>query len=273
MVSAKVAQTNIKKTSEKSSEKNSKKSSEKTNEKTNENPIKNNKKKLDKEITHTDDISEMSEDLQNIEKGPEVGFTLDTFNVKEADKIDIASYNFVTEQSKSFTTELIREAEKLIKRYDTIGKLNLILMNHDVSTTIEHSIFEFSLVHITSNNLANKFVTATYYDKLNDLMTNIEDSNHIGNLTLKSLLMSGKINPVWIAFMQPVQLYPANWQSILDKRDRKTRAENNMATTDLYKCKKCGERKMQVTEFQTRSADESATRYICCTICYSTFTI
>jgi DNA-directed RNA polymerase subunit M/transcription elongation factor TFIIS len=265
MVSAKVAQTNIKKTSEKSS----KKSSEKTNEK----PIKNNKKKLDKEITHTDDISEMSEDLQNIEKGSEVGFTLDTFNVKEADKIDIASYNFVTEQSKSFTTELIREAEKLIKRYDTIGKLNLILMNHDVSTTIEHSIFEFSLVHITSNNLANKFVTATYYDKLYDLMTNIEDSNHIGNLTLKSLLMSGKINPVWIAFMPPDQLYPANWQSILDKRERITRAENNMATTDLYKCKKCGERKMQVTEFQTRSADESSTKFATCCVCYATFTM
>jgi transcription elongation factor S-II len=49
--------------------------------------------------------------------------------------------------------------------------------------------------------------------------------------------------------------------------------EQNMATTDMYQCRKCKERKCKVSSFQTRSADEPATVFICCVICKNTWTI
>ena len=48
--------------------------------------------------------------------------------------------------------------------------------------------------------------------------------------------------------------------------------ENNMATTDLYKCYKCGERKATSYQMQVRSADEPMTIFVTCLVCYNTFT-
>ena len=49
--------------------------------------------------------------------------------------------------------------------------------------------------------------------------------------------------------------------------------ENNIATTDTYKCKKCGERKSKITQLQIRCADEPVSTFITCVVCYNTFVI
>ena len=40
-----------------------------------------------------------------------------------------------------------------------------------------------------------------------------------------------------------------------------------MPTSSAYKCPKCGERKITITEKQTRAADEPATIYMECNAC------
>ena len=201
------------------------------------------------------------------------GFSLNTFNVKDIDRVDISKYGFVTEQSKDFNHNLIREADRTIKRYETIAKLNNILMNHEMSEEIEKGLFESAIAHVTTNNLLNKFVQAIYLDKLDQIISNISDKNHLNNHTLKKSLQTGLIKPIMVAFLPPEKLHPENWKAIIEKKNRRDYVENNLATTDVYKCGKCGESKMKVTELQTRGADEPSTKFVCCTICYNTFRI
>jgi transcription elongation factor S-II len=79
--------------------------------------------------------------------------------------------------------------------------------------------------------------------------------------------------PKLVAFLSPEQLHPEKWDDILKKRQYRIDKEQNMATTDMYQCRKCKERKCKVSSFQTRSADEPATVFICCVICKNTWTI
>ena len=52
---------------------------------------------------------------------------------------------------------------------------------------------------------------------------------------------------------------------------KKEYKKNNMAATNLYKCYKCGERKCQVMQMQTRSADEPMTNFVTCLVCHNNF--
>jgi len=58
------------------------------------------------------------------------------------------------------------------------------------------------------------------------------------------------------------------WQEYEDlKKHKKDVEQEAIATTDLFQCKRCKERKCVYTTAQTRSADESATIFVECTIC------
>ena len=48
---------------------------------------------------------------------------------------------------------------------------------------------------------------------------------------------------------------------------------NNQPTSNVYRCKKCKKNKCQVTQRQTRSADEPATTFVKCIECDYEFTI
>ena len=48
--------------------------------------------------------------------------------------------------------------------------------------------------------------------------------------------------------------------------------ENNMAFSDQYKCRKCGESKCKITQAQTRSADEPMTTFTRCLDCGNQWT-
>lgn len=199
---------------------------------------------------------------------PNEGFTLDTFGKWDQNKINVTKYGFFTEASKDINPKLIKYAETVIHRYVTIYKLNNLLFDHKLSTEIEKSVFEFALIHVTLNNLIYKFILAVYNDKLNDILENL-DLNI--NKTLKPSLLDNSLKPNWVAFLSPDQINPANWADILQKRKFRVEAETQMATSDHYKCRKCGERKCRIIEMQTRSADEPTSLIITCVVCFTTF--
>jgi len=45
------------------------------------------------------------------------------------------------------------------------------------------------------------------------------------------------------------------------------RTVQNVATTDMFRCGKCGQRKCTYYQMQTRSADEPMTTFVRCTVC------
>ena len=99
---------------------------------------------------------------------------------------------------------------------------------------------------------------------------NLDATSRINNMTFRPAVLQGLINPKVIAFLSPDQMHPESWAPVLNKIKFRESAETNMATTDVYVCAKCGERKAKVTELQLRGADEPCTLFITCLVCYST---
>ena len=119
--------------------------------------------------------------------------------------------------------------------------------------------------------MEKNLVTAIYDDRFTDIYMNLDDSSRLHNTTLKKYVIDGVINPKFVAFLSPDQTHPENWAPILNKIKFREKTENNMASTDMYKCYKCGERKCKVSELQLRSADEPISRFVTCLVCYNTF--
>ena len=182
-----------------------------------------------------------------------------------------SQYDFITENSVDIKEEYIQNAEILLNRAENQIRLNEIIYNIDISLKIELSIFEFTLIYCLNNNLNDIFIKSVYDDKLNNIISNIIDTQNINNKTLKKDLLSNKINPSYIAFMSPAQLHPDKWLYWVKKKEYKELRENSIVYSDAYKCFKCGERKTKVTQAQTRSADEPMTTFVTCLICYNTF--
>lgn len=183
---------------------------------------------------------------------------------------DCASLNqidFVTEQSSRLPNDLIQYGEININRSEGIFKLNSILLNLDISKNIEAGIFEYSLINVHTNNFKYDLVYAIYQDKLQNICHDLTKSE-----VLKQNVESGRLKPKIIAFMTQSQLCPDKWDDILTKKRMIEEKAKNIATTDLYKCHKCGQRKSTVRYLQTRCADEPMTIFVTCCNCHNTFT-
>ena len=84
---------------------------------------------------------------------------------------------------------------------------------------------------------------------------------------LKDSIKNKIIDPAKICYMNQEDIEPDKYKQILEKRELEEYRKNNQATSDAFKCKKCGERRCQVTQKQTRSGDEPATTYVECMEC------
>jgi DNA-directed RNA polymerase subunit M/transcription elongation factor TFIIS len=219
--------------------------------------------KEDKDISSNDN---MSETLLSNNK-----MSLENFDINKIIAARIKSLRFITDNSKDISYKLIKFAQSCIKRSDAILKFTPILVSIKKAIELERGIFEFALVHVTLHSLDYNNVTAIYRDKIHDLCINLDETSNMNNKTLKPSIIAGDIKPQILAFLSPQQLHPANWADINNKKKFVEDVEHNMATTDLYKCKKCGERKCRVSQMQMRSADEPMTSFIICLVCYSTF--
>ena len=183
-------------------------------------------------------------------------------------------YKFKTKNSSDIKYNLLIEAEKCIDR--NIGREELqkyIVMEHIVDQ-IEKGLFEFSLIHVTINKLQYHFVENTYMHKLNDLCVNLNpDNEYVENFTLLPNVIDGILDVYYLAFFSYDVLHPKKWADIHLKKEIQHEAANNLQTTDVYRCNKCGEKKMKVVEIQLRSADESSSKVLTCMVCFKTFII
>jgi DNA-directed RNA polymerase subunit M/transcription elongation factor TFIIS len=198
-------------------------------------------------------------------------FTIETFNLN---KLYHEQYNFITSNSKDIDLKLIKFAEKNINRHKTVIEFNNLIYDIKTSIALENGIFEFSLLHIHLNHLMHELFVPTYEDKVHEIYINLDKNNkYINNETLFNDIYNKVIPARVVAFMSPDQINPKKYSDILDKKKYREDKENNLATSDAYKCSKCGERKVRVTEMQLRCADEPTNKIITCLVCYKTFVI
>jgi DNA-directed RNA polymerase subunit M/transcription elongation factor TFIIS len=143
------------------------------------------------------------------------------------------------------------------------NKINNIIKDDKMVNLIEESIYEFSYNYAFVNDVLNN-LEGIYETKMEDiyrLLTSNETTLFFTNLK------NGKIDPTKIGLMRPDELNPDNYDKIKKKKQLEEYNQQNQATSNMYTCKKCKNKKCQVTQRQTRSADESATSFIKCMEC------
>jgi DNA-directed RNA polymerase subunit M/transcription elongation factor TFIIS len=90
---------------------------------------------------------------------------------------------------------------------------------------------------------------------------------------LTQRLLSGKVKPTEVVYMNPCQLHPCGISSITKiTRDieAKRREVDNTEDPDyvgLFRCGKCKSKKTTYYQMQTRSADEPMTTFVTCMEC------
>jgi len=182
-------------------------------------------------------------------------------------------FKFRTSASCSIRADVMYYAIKNLNKTKSILKLSEYVPI-DVADKLQNGILEFTLIKLsTETSDVLEFIENIYRDKLHDICINLDPSNkRIGNTTLCRLLSDGDIDPHFVAFMTPPQIHPERWAKELERERNKEDAGNIKKVTDIYKCRKCGDRKSTTMQMQTRSADEPMTIFVTCLTCYNTFT-
>lgn len=137
------------------------------------------------------------------------------------------------------------------------------ILNTNYSNKIEESIFNFSVDYATVNETPY-LIEQIYETKVDDLIKLLHNKEN--DYFLKAI-KEEQINLDQIAFMKPDELNPEKYDKIIKKKSVEQDKIDNQATSNVYECKKCKNRKCSVTQRQTRAADEPATTFVKCKEC------
>ena len=154
-------------------------------------------------------------------------------------------------------------------RQNTLQNLNKYI-DDTQAVLLEDGIYNFSLKYAKKNNVED-IIEQIYCHKVNDIISNIDSSHNIKNNYLLNAIKNGEVDIMDIPEMSPDKLYPEIWKPILDKIAWLEYKKKNMATTDIFFCKKCKKKKCTFYQLQTRSADEPMTTFVNCLVCSNTW--
>uniref|UniRef100_A0A2P2LV99 Transcription elongation factor n=1 Tax=Rhizophora mucronata TaxID=61149 RepID=A0A2P2LV99_RHIMU len=127
-----------------------------------------------------------------------------------------------------------------------------------VAVSVESAMFE----KMGRSNGTQKF-------KYRSIMFNIKDPN---NPDLRRKVLLGRVKPEQLITMSPEEMASEQRQRENNQIKEKAlfdceRGGPAKATTDQFKCGRCGQRKCTYYQMQTRSADEPMTTYVTCVNC------
>lgn len=136
-------------------------------------------------------------------------------------------------------------------------------LNEKQVEQIQKSILDFTYEYVNLNEMPELAddVYKTKVDEIYKLMVNPETQFFLKGLK------DGTINLSRVGFLGPEELNPEKYEKIVKKRELEEYKKNNQTTSNVFQCKKCKTRKCQVTQKQTRSADEPATTIVTCMEC------
>jgi transcription elongation factor S-II len=153
-------------------------------------------------------------------------------------------------------------------------KLNIVCNDREISNSIETGIFNSVIKQAEHKGIVKKWDNNHFYKlyilKVIGIYSNLKTNTYIKNDYLLEKIKEGKIEPYDISFMQPYELFPDRWKTILDKkqkRDELKYEKRSEIATNLYRCGNCGKRECTFYQLQTRSSDEPMTTFVTCLNC------
>jgi len=141
-------------------------------------------------------------------------------------------------------------------------KLNSLKLKLDAKK-LDESIYDYSKKYVILNNMSEIYNEMTYKTKSNELLRCLTSENEY----LISALTEGTITLEDLPLIKPQMLNRKQWDHVVKRLEYIDFKKNNMATTDIYQCRKCKERKCHIYQAQTRSADEPMTTFVTCVSC------
>lgn len=168
---------------------------------------------------------------------------------------DLVPLDFLTSNIRDIDLKRIKFLNLHINRASTVSKFNLLMKDIDIAIRLEAGVFEYTLIYSNMKNYMKNMMLPIYHDKTYDLLLNMDPRSELENTKLKQALTDGKLDPQTLAFLRPQELHPARWEDLIKKHNLREEQKNKVATTDLYQCWKCKERKCRAVQLQLRSSD------------------
>ncbi len=134
---------------------------------------------------------------------------------------------------------------------------------------VEIGIYNYSIQEAKKKKIVKKWnnphFVLIYKTHLKSVLANLKS-----NGALLEDILSEKMRPEHIAFMNHQEMAPEKWSRLIaekTERDKHKFEQNVEASTTMFTCRKCRGNQCTYYMMQIRSADEPMHCFITCTIC------
>ena len=158
------------------------------------------------------------------------------------------------------------ELSLTIDRQEKINQLETICEQLNLYVSVEDlelAIFEYSCEYLKHKESNACYLNSIYITKFNELCRALNPNNTY----ILDGLSNGTIDVYDLPYLRLHILNKQKWEPITKRLEHIEFKKNNMATTDIYQCRKCKKRKCTIRQMQTRSADEPMTTFVKCVEC------
>lgn len=147
-------------------------------------------------------------------------------------------------------------------RKDCLKKLKKNKYNFDLKK-FDTEMFNFCESYANYNNCAF-LLNQIYKNKFDEFFELFETTDLVNRIINKEVELENLFT------LSPEELNPKKYESIISKKEKLKRLQDNSGKTDL-KCKKCKSNKFNIEQRQIRSGDEPATTFVTCLECGFTY--
>jgi transcription elongation factor S-II len=138
-----------------------------------------------------------------------------------------------------------------------------------LALNLEKSIYNYAVREADSRKVVKKWINPYFVTLYTDRFRSFH-WNWINTASFRAAILSGQMTPQVLAQSSTADLAPEKWRDLMEMKRRKDMSRyqtDQQASTDMFKCGRCGSRRCRHYELQVRSADESCSVYITCLNC------
>jgi DNA-directed RNA polymerase subunit M/transcription elongation factor TFIIS len=134
------------------------------------------------------------------------------------------------------------------------------LFEDETAQEIVDGIIHFTNVYVETND-SYFLINDTFNMKVSELLHLIKTSDYIIDLIDEEVIEAKNL-----CNLKPHELNPDRYKNIIEKKSYETKKKKQKGSA-IFTCKQCKQSNCEVSQKQTRSADEPATTFVTCLEC------